>query len=183
MAQPKVRLFVAAVDQNVRSPRQVAFIKFIGTHKEYDAIDALTVSMRSQKELAELLGSRPRASDLLSGRRKISIEVAHKISEAWHIPIQLLVAPYSGKESRPSPRANRASAASPTGISAPRRSPTLRTRSAVAKKTSTKKPEEAGPAAMKKAALKKTTVKKLLKAAVPKKKVSRIRNPGKSGLR
>lgn len=49
---------------------------------------------RSQRELAELLGSRSQASDLLSGRRRVSLEVAQKISAAWKIPIQLLVAPY-----------------------------------------------------------------------------------------
>ena len=49
---------------------------------------------RSQKELAALLGSRSQASDLLSGRRKVSLEMAQKISAAWQIPIQLLVAPY-----------------------------------------------------------------------------------------
>lgn len=49
---------------------------------------------RSQKELAELLGSRSQASDLLKGRRKVSLENARKISTAWHIPIQLLVMPY-----------------------------------------------------------------------------------------
>ncbi len=52
---------------------------------------AVTDMGRSQRELAELLGSRSQASDLLRGRRRISLEVAHKISAAWHIPIQLLV--------------------------------------------------------------------------------------------
>ena len=55
---------------------------------------AITDMGRSQKELAELLGSRSQASDLLSGRRKVSLEMAQKISAAWRIPIQLLVAPY-----------------------------------------------------------------------------------------
>jgi HTH-type transcriptional regulator/antitoxin HigA len=53
---------------------------------------------RSQKELAKLLGSRSQASDLLKGRRKVSLEVAQKISAAWQIPIQLLVAPYKPGE-------------------------------------------------------------------------------------
>ena len=51
----------------------------------------------SQKELAELLGSRSQASDLLRGRRRISLEVAQKISTAWSIPIQALVKPYDLK--------------------------------------------------------------------------------------
>ena len=49
---------------------------------------------RSQAELAELLGSRSQASDLLNGRQQVSLEVARKISAAWAIPIQLLVTPY-----------------------------------------------------------------------------------------
>lgn len=49
---------------------------------------------RSQVELAELLGSQSQASDLLSGRQQVSLEVARKISTAWAIPIQLLVTPY-----------------------------------------------------------------------------------------
>lgn len=55
---------------------------------------AITDMGRSQKELADLIGSRSQASDLLSGRRKLSLEMAQKISAAWRIPIQLLVAPY-----------------------------------------------------------------------------------------
>ncbi len=55
---------------------------------------AITDMGRSQKELAELLGSRSQASDLLKGRRKVSLGVAQKISAAWQIPIQLLVVPY-----------------------------------------------------------------------------------------
>ena len=55
---------------------------------------AVTDMGRSQKELAELLGSRSQASDLLRGRRRISLRAAQKISAAWQIPIQLLLAPY-----------------------------------------------------------------------------------------
>jgi HTH-type transcriptional regulator/antitoxin HigA len=56
---------------------------------------AVTEMGRSQKELSDLIGSRSQASDLLRGRRKVSLEMAQKISSAWRIPIQLLVAPYA----------------------------------------------------------------------------------------
>ena len=49
---------------------------------------------RSQKELADLLGSRSRASELLSGKRRMTAEMAHTISTAWHIPAGLLIAPH-----------------------------------------------------------------------------------------
>jgi HTH-type transcriptional regulator / antitoxin HigA len=151
--------------------RQVAFVKFIGTHAEYDRIDALTISLlkdhpmefrpirndkdhraalaeidtcwgaaegteeadrldvllalvetyearrwptdtferfdpidvlnyaieelgHTQAELAELLDSRSRASEILSRRRALTVDMIHKISEAWKIPADLLVRPY-----------------------------------------------------------------------------------------
>jgi HTH-type transcriptional regulator/antitoxin HigA len=49
---------------------------------------------RTQAELAKVLGARSRASEILSGRRAISLDAARKISAAWKIPIQLLVASY-----------------------------------------------------------------------------------------
>lgn len=49
---------------------------------------------RTQTELAEIVGSRSLASQLLSGSRRISLSAAQKISAAWHIPIQFLVMPY-----------------------------------------------------------------------------------------
>jgi HTH-type transcriptional regulator/antitoxin HigA len=48
----------------------------------------------SQTELAEILGSRSRASELLTRRRALTVDMIHKISEAWKIPADLLVRPY-----------------------------------------------------------------------------------------
>jgi HTH-type transcriptional regulator/antitoxin HigA len=55
------------------------------------AIDELG---HTQAELGELLGSRSRASEILSRRRPLTVEMIHKISEAWRIPADLLVRPY-----------------------------------------------------------------------------------------
>ena len=55
------------------------------------AIDELG---HTQAELAELLGSRSRASEVLSRRRALTAEMIHKIGEAWKIPADLLVRPY-----------------------------------------------------------------------------------------
>ena len=41
---------------------------------------------RTQTELAEVVGSRSLASQLLSGTRRISLDAAQKISAAWHNP-------------------------------------------------------------------------------------------------
>jgi HTH-type transcriptional regulator / antitoxin HigA len=48
----------------------------------------------AQAELTELIGSRSRASEVLSRRRALTVDMIHKISEAWKIPAELLVRPY-----------------------------------------------------------------------------------------
>jgi HTH-type transcriptional regulator/antitoxin HigA len=62
-----------------------------------DPIDLLNYAIEelghSQAELAELLGSRSRASELLNRRRPLTVEMIHKISESWKIPADLLVRP------------------------------------------------------------------------------------------
>ena len=64
----------------------------------FDPIDVLRYAIEelghTQTELGELLGSRSRASEILSRRRSLTVEMIHKISEAWKIPADLLVCPY-----------------------------------------------------------------------------------------
>ena len=70
----------------------------IETGQNFDPIDVLHYAVEelghSQGELAKLLGSRSRASEILSRRRALTVEMIHKISEAWKIPADLLVRPY-----------------------------------------------------------------------------------------
>ena len=65
--------------------------------KGFDPIDVLNYAIEelghTQAELAELLGSRPRASEILSRRRALTVDMIHKISEEWKIPAGLLVRP------------------------------------------------------------------------------------------
>ena len=62
-----------------------------------DPIDLLNYAIdelgHSQAELAELLGSRSRASEILNRRRPLTVEMIHKIGQAWKIPADLLVRP------------------------------------------------------------------------------------------
>ena len=62
-----------------------------------DPIDVLNYAIEelghTQAELAELLGSRSRASELLNRRRPLTVEMIHKISETWKISADLLVRP------------------------------------------------------------------------------------------
>ena len=70
----------------------------IDIDKSFDAIDVLNYAIEefghTQAELAELLDSRSRASEILSRRRALTVDMIHKISEAWKIPADLLVRPY-----------------------------------------------------------------------------------------
>jgi len=60
----------------------------------FDPINVLRYAIdelgHTQAELAELLGSRSRASEVLSRRRALTVEVIHKVGEAWKIPADLL---------------------------------------------------------------------------------------------
>jgi HTH-type transcriptional regulator / antitoxin HigA len=62
-----------------------------------DPIDLLNYAIdelgHTQAELAELLGSRSRASEVLGRRRALTVDMIRKISDAWKIPAELLVRP------------------------------------------------------------------------------------------
>jgi len=66
-----------------------------------DPIDVLRFAIdelgHTQAELAELLGSRSRASEVLSRHRALTVEMIRRISEGWKIPAELLVRPYKVK--------------------------------------------------------------------------------------
>src|SRR5271157_2756454 len=70
----------------------------IDIDEKFDPIDVLDHAIQelghTQAELAELLGSRSRASEILSRRRALTVEMIHKVGEAWKIPADLLVRPY-----------------------------------------------------------------------------------------
>jgi HTH-type transcriptional regulator/antitoxin HigA len=46
---------------------------------------------RSQRDLAELLGSRSRASELLAGRRELTLGQIRLLASRWKIPAALLI--------------------------------------------------------------------------------------------
>ena len=48
----------------------------------------------TQRDLAELLGSRARASEVLAKRRRLTLPMIWKLSRAWKIPAEALIAPY-----------------------------------------------------------------------------------------
>jgi HTH-type transcriptional regulator/antitoxin HigA len=70
----------------------------IESDEKFDPIEVLNYAIEelghTQSELAELLESRSRASEVLSRRRALTVDMIHRISQAWKIPADLLVRPY-----------------------------------------------------------------------------------------
>lgn len=66
---------------------------------ESEPVDVIKVHMemtgRSQRDLAALLGSASRASELLNRKRGLTMEMAYKLHKEWGIPSDALIVPYS----------------------------------------------------------------------------------------
>ena len=62
-----------------------------------DTIDAIRYRMETggytQADLGRLLGSRQRASDIMTGKRPITMRMAWKLHREWGIPAEALIAP------------------------------------------------------------------------------------------
>ncbi len=61
----------------------------VETIKEWMALRGLR-----QSDLAELLGSKSRASEVLNRKRPLTMEMVFKLSRDWGIPAEALIAPY-----------------------------------------------------------------------------------------
>ncbi len=63
-----------------------------------DPIEAIKFRMEqlnfSQNDLAELIGQRSRASEILNRKRKLSLEMIRKINAKLHIPSEVLIQSY-----------------------------------------------------------------------------------------
>ena len=46
---------------------------------------------KSQADLAELLGSRSRASEILARKRSLSLDMISRLHEAWGVPVEFLL--------------------------------------------------------------------------------------------
>lgn len=67
----------------ISSPNPLDAIKF-----RLDQMDL------SEKQLADILGYRSRKSEILSGKRKLSLAMIRKLNEVLHIPAQVLIQVY-----------------------------------------------------------------------------------------
>ena len=48
----------------------------------------------SQKDLAEIVGLKSRASEILNKKRKLTLEMIRNLHEALHIPTEILIQDY-----------------------------------------------------------------------------------------
>lgn len=64
-----------------------------------DPVEAIRYRMEighlRPRDLAELLGSRSRASEVLNRKRPISLEMARRLHDSWGIPAEVLLRPYT----------------------------------------------------------------------------------------
>jgi HTH-type transcriptional regulator/antitoxin HigA len=69
-----------------------------------DTIDAIRYRMETggftQADLGRLLGSRQRASDILTGKRRLTMRMAWQLHREWGIPAEALIAPPQLRERR-----------------------------------------------------------------------------------
>jgi HTH-type transcriptional regulator / antitoxin HigA len=55
----------------------------------------MTLTDRSQSDLAQLFGSRSRASEILNKKRALTVEMIHRLHVEWGIPAECLIRPYN----------------------------------------------------------------------------------------
>jgi HTH-type transcriptional regulator/antitoxin HigA len=60
----------------------------------------MDLSGYSQADLAKLLGSRSRASEILARRRGLTMEQAYRLHREWHIPAEALLQPIQTTSAR-----------------------------------------------------------------------------------
>lgn len=73
--------------------------------EEADPVEVIKIHMemtgRTQRDLAALLGSPSRASELLNRKRSLTMEMAHKLHKQWGVPADALIVPYELARARP----------------------------------------------------------------------------------
>ena len=71
------------VNYPVAYPNPIAAIKF--------RMEQMNLS---ENELSDLLGTRSRKSEILSGKRKLSLSMIRKLADVLHIPAKVLIQAY-----------------------------------------------------------------------------------------
>jgi HTH-type transcriptional regulator / antitoxin HigA len=77
----------------IEAPSPIAAIKYVMEFRGY-----------SQADLAKVLGSRSRASEILSRKRHLTLDMVWALNRKWGIPAESLIRPYRLREPRKDPR-------------------------------------------------------------------------------
>jgi HTH-type transcriptional regulator / antitoxin HigA len=67
----------------VEAPDPIAAIRYV-----------MEARSLTQSDLADVIGSSSRASEVLRRKRPLTMKMAHQIHEAWRIPAEVLIRPY-----------------------------------------------------------------------------------------
>ena len=63
-----------------------------------DPVEAIKFRMEqlglTQTDLAEVVGQKSRASEILNRKRKLSLEMIRQLHNSWHIPTEVLIQAY-----------------------------------------------------------------------------------------
>lgn len=74
-----------------------------------DPVEAIRSHMElfnlSRKALADVIGSSPRATEVLNRKRALTMDMVFKLNREWHIPAEVLVKPYHLAKDRERKRA------------------------------------------------------------------------------
>ncbi|MBZ9998365.1 type II toxin-antitoxin system HigA family antitoxin [Mesorhizobium sp. BH1-1-4] len=74
-----------------------------------DPVEAIHSHMQlfnlSRKALAEVIGSSPRATEVLNRKRALTLDMIFKLNKEWNIPAEILVRPYHLAKDRGGKRA------------------------------------------------------------------------------
>ncbi len=74
-----------------------------------DPVEAIRSHMElfnlSRKALADVIGSSPRATEVLNRKRALTMDMVFRLNREWHIPAEVLVQPYHLAKDRERKRA------------------------------------------------------------------------------
>ena len=74
------------------------------TIPDADPVDVLRFAIesmgRTQADLAAIVGSRSRASEILNRKRRLTLDMIRHINVAWHLPINTLTGAYQLQKER-----------------------------------------------------------------------------------